>query len=327
VNRRKFATLLGGAAAAWPLSAFAQQKAMPVIGFLSSQSADESAAYADAFRQGLSDTGFVDGQSVAIEYHWADGHYDRLPAMAAELVARKVDLIATGGSAPSALASQKATSTIPIVFSVGVDPVAAGLVASLSRPGANVTGISVLGVELEPKRLELLLEVVPQAKVIAFLVNPTSPVFDPGSGDMQNAAHAKGLQLQIARAGSASEIDAAFASFAELHVGGLVVSNDPFFAERREQLARLTVRHTVPAIHLWREFAEAGGLMSYGPSLPEVYRQQGIYGGKILKGAKPADLPVEQPTKFELVINLQTAKALGLAVPPSILARADEVIE
>jgi len=327
VNRRDLLVLCAGTAIALPLAARAQRKAMPVVGFLSSRSADESAAYADAFRQGLSDTGFVDGQSVSIEYRWADGHYDRLPAMAADLVAREVNLIATGGSAPSALAAQKATSTIPVVFSVGIDPVAAGLVASLSRPGANVTGVSVLGVELEPKRLELLSEVAPQAKVIAFLVNPTSPVFDPGAGAMHKAARARGLQLQIVRAGSESEINAAFASFAELHVNGLVVSNDPFFAERRDQLARLTARYAMPAIHLWREFAQAGGLMSYGPSLPAVYRQQGVYAGKILKGAEPANLPVEQPTKLELVINLKTAKALGLTVPQLLLAQADEVIE
>jgi putative tryptophan/tyrosine transport system substrate-binding protein len=326
MNRREFVTAIGLALVS-PAPARAQQKAIPAVGFLSSRSADESTPYADAFRQGLSDTGFVDGRSVAIEYRWAEGRYDRLPAMAAGLVARKVDLIATGGSAPSALAAQKVTSTIPIVFSVGVDPVAVGLVASLSRPGANITGISVLGVELEPKRLELLSEVVPQAKVIALLVNPTSPVFDPGSSDMQKAARAKGLQLQIVRAGSESEIDAAFASFAELRVGGLVVSNDPFFAERRDQLARLTARYAVPSIHLWREFAEAGGLMSYGPNLPAVYRQQGVYAGRILNGEKPADLPVEQSSKFELVINLKTAKALGLTVPQSLLARADEVIE
>lgn len=325
MRRRELLLSLAGVLAA-PCRTRAQQPG-PVVGFLSSRSADESAAYADAFRRGLGDAGFVDGTSVSIEYLWAEGHYDRLPAMAADLVARKVDLIATGGSAPSALAAQKATLTIPIVFSVGIDPVAAGLVASLSRPGANVTGVSVLGAELEPKRLELLSEVVPQARVIAFLVNPTSPVFDPDAGPMHKAARARGLQLQIVRAGSEGEIAPAFENFAELHVGGLVISNDPFFAERRDQLARLTVRYAVPAIHLWREFAQAGGLMSYGPSLPAVYRQQGVYAGKILKGAKPADLPVEQATNFELVINLKTAKALGLTVPQSILARADEVIE
>ena len=280
-----------------------------------------------AFRQGLSETGYVEGQNVAIEYRWAEGRYDRLPALAADLVGRKVDVIVTSGGDPAALAAKNATSTIPIVFTVGGDPVAAGLVASLARPGGNLTGVSILAVELMPKRLELLSELVPQARVIALLVNPNNPNAERIMRDVQEAARAKGVQLHILKAGTESEIDAAFASLVQLQAGALVVGADPFFNSRREQLVALAARHAVPAIYEWREFAAAGGLISYGASLTAAYRQVGIYAGKILKGAKPADLPVQQPTTFELVVNLKTAKALGLTVPPSILARADEVIE
>jgi putative ABC transport system substrate-binding protein len=281
-----------------------------------------NAPFVAAFHQGLSETGYVEGQNLAIEYRWAEGQYDRLPALAADLVSRKVDLIvATSGGHAPALAAKNATSTIPIVFAMGADPVAFGLVASLARPGGNITGFSILVRELMPKRLDLLSELVPGARVIAMLVNIERKI-----GDMQQAARAKGVQLQILEAGTESEIDAAFATLVRLHAGALLVA-DPFYLNRREQLVALAARHAVPAIYDWREYVVAGGLISYGTSLTAVYRQVGIYAGKILKGAKPADLPVQQPTTFELVVNLNTARSLGLTVPPSILARADEVIE
>jgi putative ABC transport system substrate-binding protein len=271
---------------------------------------------------------------VAIEYRWAEGFFDRLPTLAADLVDRKVDVIAAG-SPPAALAAKRETSTIPIVFNTGDDPVATGLVASLARPGGNLTGVGILLTELVPKRLQLLLEMVPQARVIALLVNPNGPEAEPTIRDAETAARAKGVQLLIMKAGTEGEIDAAFATLVQLHADALLVGNDPFFLVgndpffngRREQLVALAARHAAPVIYFFREFAAAGGLISYGPSLPDIFRQAGIYAGKILKGAKPADLPVQQPTKFELVINMKTAKALGLAVPQSLLARADEVIE
>ena len=326
MRRRELLLLLSGALTA-PRALGAQQKAMPVLGFLSSTSPGPYAPFVAAFRQGLSDTGYVEGQNVTIEYRWAEGSYDRLPALAADLVGRKVDLIAAAGGIPSALAAKTATSTIPIVFAVGTDPVGDGLVASLARPGGNLTGISFLLVELMPKRLELMSELVPRAGVIALLVNPNNANAEHIIRDVQEAARTKGVQLQILKAATEGEIDAAFATLVELKAGALIVGSDPFFNSRREQLVAQAARHAVPAIYEGRQFAAVGGLISYGTSLTAVYRQAGVYAGEILKGAKPADLPVEQPTTFELVINLKTAKALGLTVPQSILARADEVIE
>jgi len=326
VKRRELIILLGGAATL-PFAARAQQKAMPVIGFLNSLSPGPYAPFVAAFLQGLSETGYVEGQNLAIEYRWAEGHYDRLPGMAADLAGRKVEVIVTTGGTPAALAAKTATSTIPIVFISADDPVENGLVASLARPGGNLTGISNFITELMAKRFELVFELVPEAKVIALLVNPDNPVTERMIRDVQGAARAKGVQLAILKAASDSEIDAAFRSLVQVHAGALVLGSDPFFVNRRDPLVALASRHAVPAIYAWREFATSGGLVSYGVSGTGVTRQLGVYTGKILKGAKPADLPVQQPTKFELVINLKTAKALGLAVPQALLARADEVIE
>jgi len=310
----------------WPFAGRAQQKAMPVIGYLDIGSPGPGAPYVAAFHQGLSETGYVEGQNLAIEYRWAEGRYDRLPGMAADLVGRNVDVIKTGGTS-AILAVKSATSTIPIVFLGGGDPVAAGLVASLARPGGNLTGVTFMSTELMPKRLELLSELVPESKVIALLANPDNPAAERIIRDVQEAARVKGVQLPILKAGTEGEIDTAFATLVELHAGALVVGGDPFFGNWREQLVALASRHAVPAIYTRREFAASGGLISCGPSLTAGFRQTGIYAGKILKGAKPADLPVQQPTRFELVINLKTAKALGLTVPQTLLARADEVIE
>jgi putative ABC transport system substrate-binding protein len=324
MRRREFMALFGGAMTA-ARALRAQQKAMPVIGFLGSASPGRTAPLLAAFHQGLGETGYVGGQNLAFEYRWAEGRYERLPALATDLVVRKVDLIAADGI-PAALAAKTATSTIPIVFSVS-DPVDLGLVASLARPGGSLTGVSTMAPELSPKRLELVSELVPQVGVIALLVNPNNSNTERIIGDMQEAARAKGVQLHVLNAGTESEIDAAFATLVQLHAGALVVGGDPSFGNWREQLVTLAARHGVPAIYQSREFAEAGGLISYGPSFTAIFRQVGIYVGKILKGAKPDDLPVQQPTTFELVVNLNTAKALGLTIPPSILARADEVIE
>jgi putative tryptophan/tyrosine transport system substrate-binding protein len=324
VKRRELLMALGGAVT-YPLATHAQQKAMPVIGVLSPASGPFS-MMVTAFRQGLSEAGYVEGKNLVIEYRFAEGHYDRLPALAADLVGRKVDLI-IANSPPAALAAKSATSTIPIVFRGGTDPVGDGLVASLARPGGNLTGVSFVPDELTAKRLELLSELVPRARVIALLVNPNNENADRIIRDVQEAARTKGLQLHVLKASSESEINSAFASLVQLHVDALVVAGDPFLSSRREQLVALASRHAVPSIYTWREFAEAGGLISYGASLTSAFRLVGIYAGKILKGAKPADLPIEQPTKFELVINLKTATALGLTVPQSLLQRADEVIE
>jgi putative tryptophan/tyrosine transport system substrate-binding protein len=325
MKRRNLMTVLAGAVA-YPLLAGAQQKPMPVVGYLPTGRHVRSNSFMAAFRQGLSETGYVEGENVEIEFRPAQGRYDQLPTLAADLVARKVDVIAVF-SIPAALAAKNATSTIPIVFSIGADPVEFGLVASLARPGGNLTGVSSLLVELMAKRLDLLLELVPKASETALLLNPNNPNAERVIRDVQEAARAKGRSPLVLKAGSESEIDVAFTSFDRLQTGTLVVSTDPFFDSQREQLVALATRYAVPAIYEWREFVEAGGLISYGPSLKALFRQVGNYVGKILNGAKPSDLPVEQPTKFELVINMKTAKALGLTVPQTIFARADEVIE
>jgi ABC-type uncharacterized transport system substrate-binding protein len=324
MRRRDFIIVLVGAMAALPLPAHAQEKAMPVIGVLSTGST--ASVFEPAFRRGLSEAGFVEGQNVAIEYRWAEGHYDRLPALAADLVGRKVDLI-VATSPPSALAAKSATSTIPIVFRSGADPVGDGLVASLARPGGNLTGVGFQVDELTAKRLELLSELVPRAGVIALLVNPNNGVAERVIRDMQEAARTKGLQLPVLKASNESEIDTAFASLVQLQAGALVVAGDPFLSSRREQIVVLASRNAVPSIYAWREFAASGGLISYGSSLTSAFRLVGAYAGKVLQGAQPADLPVQQSTTFELVINVKTAKALGLTVPQSMLTRADEVIE
>jgi putative ABC transport system substrate-binding protein len=327
VQRREFITFIGGVATlgAWPLAAHAQQPAMPVIGFLHFASPDYRPNAAE-FLQGLSETGYVVGQNVAIEYRYAEGHYDRLPALAADLVDRKVDLIAAFGP-PPARAAKNATSTIPIVFEVGTDAVADGLVASLARPGGNATGVSILFTQLTGKRLELLSELAPKVTQFAVLVNPNSSTAEPTIQEAEQAGRAKGVQLVIVKAGTQSEIDAVFASLVQLHVGALVVGADPFFDSRRAQFVALAARYAIPTIYFTREFTASGGLISYGTNLTTIYRLVGNYAGKVLKGAKPADLPVQQPTAFTLAINLKTAKALGLTVPPTLLAVADEVIE
>ncbi len=327
MRRRDFIIFLVGAMGGWPSAVRAQQKAMPVIGFLGANSPGLYAPFVAAFRQGLSETGYVEGQNLTIEYRWAEDREDRLPALAADLVGRKVDEIMTSGSLGAALAAKSATSTIPIVFPAVSDPVENGLVASLARPGGNLTGFSPFQFDLMPKRLELLTELVPQARVIALLVNPDDPRNEGLIRDLPEAARTKGVQLQILKASSESEINVAFTSLVQLQAGALLVGTDSLFLSRREQLVALASRHAVPAIYAWRELAASGGLISYGASIPALYRQAGIYAGKILKGAKPADLPVQRATTFELVVNLKTAKALGLAVPQALLARADEVIE
>jgi putative ABC transport system substrate-binding protein len=330
MRRREFMTLLGGAAVSssiWPLAARAQQPAMPVIGFVSSRSASDSADVVSAFRRGLSESGFVEGHNVAIEYRWADGQYDRLPALAADLVRRRVMVISAIGGIPVALAAKGATSTIPIVFQVAPDPVKTGLVVSLARPGGNLTGITTLNAELGPKKLEMLHEIVPKATTIAVLVNPTNPVSDTLTRDAQAAASVLKLQIHVLQASTEHEFDSVFANLVQLRVGGLVIGNDPFLNAHVQQLGALTLRHAVPAIFQYREFAAAGGLMSYGTDFADSYRFVGVYTGRILKGENPADLPVQQVTKVELIVNLKTAKALGLTVPLTLLGRADEVIE
>jgi putative ABC transport system substrate-binding protein len=324
MRRRKFITLLGGAAA-WPLAARAQQGALPVIGFVNAGLADASADRLRAFRKGLSETGYVEGQNVTVEYHWLEGQSDRLPALMADLVSRRVAVIAAPGDI-SAIAAKAATATIPIVFSVGEDPVKLGLVAGLARPGGNVTGINFLNTEVEAKRLGLLHELMPKAVRVAVLLNPDA-VGSTELRDLQEAARTVGLQIRILNAATIGEIDAAFATFTRERPDALFVAGNAFFLGRRVQIASLAARDKIPAVYDSREFVAANGLMSYGTNLSDVWRQVGVYTGSILKGAKPADLPVVQSTKFELVINLQTARLLGIEVPPTMLAIADEVIE
>jgi putative ABC transport system substrate-binding protein len=325
MRRRELLLLVGGAVTA-PPALRAEQKAMPVIGFLGATSPGPSVPNLAAFRQGLSEIGYIEGQNVLIESRWAEDRYDRLPALAADLIGRKVDVIACGGT-PSTLAARNATATIPIVFMAGGDPVELGLVDSFAKPGGNLTGFTIVSAELMPKRLELLSELVPQAGVIALLVNPNNATAERVVTDVQEAARARRVQLHILKSSTEGALETAFASLAQLQAGALLVGTDSFFFNRRDQLVALAARHAVPVMYEWRGFVASGGLISYGTSLTAVFRQVGVYVGRILKGAKPSDLPVQRPTTFELVVNLKTAKALGLTIPQMILARVDEVIE
>jgi putative ABC transport system substrate-binding protein len=325
MKRREFITLLGGVAAAWPLAARAQQPMMPVIGFLNSESSALYEHFMRAFHQGLSELGFIEGQNVVVEYRWAEGKYERIPALADDLVSRQVAVIVA--NPPSALPAKAATTTIPIVFTTSLDPIEAGIVASLSRPSGNLTGITSLNVEVEPKRLELLHELAPTATIIGALVNPAGPNAETQSKNLQAVARTLGVQLHVLHASTEREFDKVFSDMAQLGAGALLICADPLFVSRSKELGILTIRHAVPAIWQGREFVAAGGLTSYGTSLAYIYRQIGVYTGRILKGEKPADLPVQQVVKFELVINLKTAKALGITVPLPLIGRADEVIE
>jgi putative ABC transport system substrate-binding protein len=327
MRRRDFITLLGSATAAWPLAARAQQAAMPMIGFLSSRSPSESAGVVAAFRQGLREAAFVEGQNLAIAFRWAEGRYDRLPGLAADLVDLRVAVLFAAGGLPSARAAQAATATIPIVFSAVTDPVGFGLVASLNRPGVNITGMSMFSAELGAKSVELLRELVPAAGVIAYLVNPSSPNVETYTKQAAIAASALSIQVPVVNASTQQELDEAFASLPKLGAHGLVVPGEPFFDTQRDKIVALSARYAVPAIYTFREYVVAGGLLSYGPSLADSYRRAGVYVGRVLKGEKPTELPVMQPTKFDLVLNLKTAKALGLAVPDKVLVATEEVIE
>jgi len=329
IRRREFMTLFGSAAAAWPLAARAQQASLPVVGYLTlgSPSQAQSALLLRAFRQGLSEMGYVEDRNVAIEYRWAGAQYDLLPALVADLVRRQVRVIATNGGTPAAQAAKEATSTVPIVFQVGADPVAQGLVTSLNRPGGNLTGVVSLNTELGPKRLEVLHEIVPPASTLAFLLDPTSPLFEQQLRNVQDAARLLGRQLHILHASSERDFEPVFASLVQMRVGGLAINNNPLFAVNVERLAALAMRQAIPAISSNRDFVMAGGLMSYGGSLTDQFRLMGNYVGRILKGEKPADLPVQQVTRVELLINMKTAKAIGLTIPEAFLLRADELIE
>jgi len=327
MKRREFISLLGGAAATWPLAARAQQPALPVIGFLGPGSAESDAYRVTAFRQGLNESGYVDGQNVTIEYRWAEGHYDRLPALATDLVHRQVAVIAAT-STPAALAAKAATTTIPIVFEAASDPVKLGLVASLNRPGGNLTGVTQLAEEVLPKRFELLHELFPKARVMALLVNPADAALaEPQTRVAQSVANTLGLELHVLNASTEGDFDAVFAKLIELHAPPLVIGGDAFFTSHSEQFAALAISHAVPAVYQWREFAAAGGLMSYGSNITDTQRLAGALVGRILKGDKPVDLPVQQATKVELFLNLKTAKALGITFPLSLLGSADEVFE
>ena len=328
IGRREFITLLGGAAAARPLAARAQQAVMPVIGYLGVSSFEKSAGTSlHAFKRGLAESGYVEDRNVTIEYRWADDEYDRLPALAVELVQRGVEVLVAAGS-PAALPAKAATTVIPIVFMIGSDPVELGLVAGLNRPGGNLTGVAYLNVEVAPKRLELLHELIPTAKSIALLVNPANPVVaDAQAKELQAAISTLGLNLMLVKASNPLEMEDAFATLVRERVEALQIGVDPLFGNHVDQLVALAARHKVPTIYPWREFTAAGGLMNYGSSIPDAFRQFGVYTGQILKGAKPAELPVQRPTKLQFVLNLKAAKALGLTIPPTLLARADEVIE
>jgi putative ABC transport system substrate-binding protein len=327
MRRREFIRLFGGAAVLWPLAVYAQQRPMPVIGFLNVASPGPLRQQIAAFREGLKESGYVEGQNVAVEYRWAEGQYERLPELAADLVRQQVSVIFVGGGAPAELAVKAATTTIPIVFSTGGDPVRSGLVASLNQPSGNITGVYHFATGLEAKRLGLLHEMLPKATPIAVLINPNYADAENQLRDVQEAAARLGVQLVVVRANAESDFNAAFSTVVQQRSGALLVCASPFFNNRREQLVALAARHALPTIYEWRDFAAAGGLMSYGTSLADAYRQVGVYAGQILKGAKPADLPIVQATRFEFVINLSTAKALGIEVPPTLSARADEVIE
>jgi len=326
MRRRDFIGIMAGTALVWPRTARAQPAAMPVVGFLHYASPNTLAHLAEAVRRGLREAGYVDGQNVTIEYRWAEGHYDRLPALAADLVRRQVTVITAGGNV-AAQAAKRATASIPIVFTSGADPIASDLVTSLSRPGANLTGVSLLAAEMATKRLELMRELLPHARAVAMIINPAYPGSESEMAEVDAAARLFGMKAHKATATSAGELDAAFASIVELRVDAFMVGADGFFITRRDQLAALATRHAVPGIYPFPDFPAAGGLLSYGVGLADAYRQAGVYTGRILKGAKPADLPVMQPTKFEFVLNLKTAKALGLTIPQSFHLRADEVIE
>jgi putative tryptophan/tyrosine transport system substrate-binding protein len=326
MQRREFIMLVSGGAVAWPLAALAQQP-MPLIGFLSSRSPDESAHFVAKFREGLGEAGFVDGKNLTIAYRWADGHYDRLPGLAAELVRMPVSVLYTAGGPAAALAAKAATSVIPIVFAAASDPVEVGLVASLNRPSGNVTGMSLFTSDLWAKNVELLKELVPTAKIMAFLVNPASPIVGAYLKSATEAANALGIKIHPLYAGTAHEIDEAFASLATLHADGIIVPNEPYLDSQRDRIAALAARFAIPALYTFRENVTAGGLASYGPNLPDSYRHTGNYVGRILKGEKPENLPVQGPTKFEFVINLKAAKAIGVTISPALLTRADDVIE